>query len=87
MLVFFKRDGCSHCEQVNPIVNEYAKGKKIKVYALTINKYKMSKIVDKYNIPGTPVISYFKKGKEEGRIVGGFTKERFVRFLNKHDLR
>lgn len=86
IIVFFKQDGCPHCEQVNPIVNEYAKKKKIKVYSVTINKYKTSQVIKKYNIPGTPVLSLYKKGKEKARLVGGFTKEKFGKFIEKNNI-
>lgn len=86
IIVFFKQDGCPHCEQVNPIVNDYAKKKKIKVYSVTINKYKTSQVIKKYNISGTPVLSLYKKGKEKARLVGGFTKEKFSKFIEKNNI-
>ena len=88
MIVFFKKDGCNHCEQVKPIINDYAKSKKIKVYSITISKYKnMEKISDEYDIPGTPVVSYYENGKVKSRLIGGFTIKQFKNFLNKQGLR
>lgn len=84
MIVFFKKNGCNHCEQVKPIINDYAKDSKLKVYSLTINKYSnMDKIINKYNIPGTPVVSYYEKGKEKSRLVGSFTMKKFKDFISK----
>lgn len=84
IIVFIKKDGCSHCEQVTPIINDYAKKNNKKVYSITINRYKnMSKITKKFNVPGTPVIIFYKGGKEKGRLIGGFTGKKFYKYLNK----
>lgn len=88
MVVFFKKDGCSHCEQVKPIINDFAKNNKTKIYSLTINKYKnMGKLANKYNISGTPVVAYYKKGKEKSRLLGGFTIKKFKKFISKQKVK
>lgn len=84
IVVFIKKDGCSHCEQVNPIINDYAKKNSKKVYSITINRYNnMGKIVKEFNVPGTPVVIFYENGKEKNRIIGGFTEDKFYKYLQK----
>lgn len=86
VVIFLKKDGCVHCEQVNSIINGYAKNNREKVYSVTINRYRnMNEIVNKYNIPGTPVILYIKDGKEQNRLIGGFSTDKFNRFVQNKD--
>jgi thiol-disulfide isomerase/thioredoxin len=74
-ILFIKKDGCIHCENIEPLVNELAKKKDIDVLAITANKEKKQKLlINNLKFSLYPTIIFFKKGVEEARIVGEFDK-------------
>lgn len=84
LILFVKQDGCTHCEKVKPVINNYSKKKKIKVVAITINKEKNeSKFNNDLDIKGTPTIIFYHKGNEVNRIVGEFSENQFLNIARK----
>ncbi|MEI5994341.1 thioredoxin family protein [Candidatus Enterococcus mansonii] len=75
-ILFVKKDGCIHCENVEPLVNKLAKEKKLQVLSITSNKEKQQeKLINNLKISLYPTIIFFKKGIEETRIVGEFDEQ------------
>jgi thiol-disulfide isomerase/thioredoxin len=74
-ILFIKKEGCIHCENIEPLVNELAKKKDIDVLAITANREKKQKLlINNLKFSLYPTIIFFKKGVEEARIVGEFDK-------------
>lgn len=83
-IIFMVQDGCPHCKEAEPIVNQYAKNHKNIVHSVVINKQKnLDEGMKKYNIKGTPTLIYYKDGKEIYRTDGGFTSDAFDKVIKK----
>ncbi|MGL9891902.1 thioredoxin family protein [Enterococcus mundtii] len=83
-ILFIKKDGCIHCENVEPIINEAAKMTNIDILAITANKEKeQNSLVNKFEISLYPTIIFFKKGIERARIVGEFDNQELQKMIGE----
>ena len=75
------QDGCSHCEEYKPVIDEVLKDNKLKAYNLNITY-----VSDKeYEFEGTPTTMFFKDGKEvlSSRLVGTVSKSKLTKELKR----
>lgn len=79
VILYVKQDGCYHCDQVEPIVNDLAKEETYKVVSIIGNREGNEDIYENLNISGTPTIVFFLNGKEMDKIDGEFNKETLER--------
>ena len=79
-VVLVIQNGCSHCENFQPVFDEFSSENKIdyvKLNLTNINNIDKQDLNAKYNISGTPTVLIFKEGKElqEYRISGEVKKD------------
>ncbi len=82
------QDGCSHCEEYKPVIDEVLKDNKLKAYNLNItyvSEKDYNKFDKEYEFEGTPTTMFFKDGKEvlSSRLVGTVSKSKLTKELKR----
>ena len=70
-VVLVIQNGCSHCENFQPVFDEFANNNNIDYVKLNLTNLQSSEKEDlhnKYNISGTPTVMIFKNGVEEKEL-------------------
>lgn len=81
------QDGCSHCEEFVPILEEVLKENNVIGYNFNLTRLseeEHDKFKEEYNVEGTPTTIFIKDGKEVSimqRIVGSLSKEKLEQKL------
>lgn len=75
-VVYLYQDNCSGCKRMRPVINEYIKKNKSKIYAINVNKSEnVEYLSNELNLKKTPTFIFYKNGKEKERVVGQINKE------------
>lgn len=82
------QDGCSHCEEYKPIIDEILNDNNLTAYNLNItylSEQDYNKFDKKYTFEGTPTTMFFKDGKEvlSSRLVGTVSKTKLKKELKR----
>ncbi|WIM40022.1 thioredoxin family protein [Paenibacillus sp. PK4536] len=83
-ILYLYQKTCIACKQVKPIINDYIKSENKDIYAIDINADNNKNfIIQDLEIQGTPTVIFYKKGKENSRMISTFTKQEFYEKANK----
>ena len=83
-ILFIKKDGCIHCENVEPSINEAAKKTNIEIIAIIANKEKeQNSLINNFKISLYPTVIFFKNGVERARIVGEFDNQELQKMIGE----
>jgi predicted bacteriocin transport accessory protein len=82
------QNGCSHCNEYNPIIKKVLKDNNITAYNLNISyisNKEYDKLKEEYNFSGTPTTMFFNKGEEifSSRIVGSTSETKLTKTLKR----
>lgn len=82
VLVEFYGPWCGPCKRLSPVLDKIAdnlpEGKKI----VKVNIDQSKDLAKQYDVSGVPTMILFKKGKEAGRLVGGYDQQSIEDFIN-----
>lgn len=79
IFAYFFSPECSHCQVVTPKLMPIAENADVDIQQYNILEFTQG--WTDYSIEATPTLSYFKDGKEVGRIVGEQPDENFEKFF------
>ena len=85
------QDGCSHCENFLPVLENLLNDKKVIGYNLNTSKLseeQNKEFDEKYNVTGTPTTIFIKDGKEVSilqRLVGNVSKDKLISKLETNN--
>ncbi|MDH4182797.1 MAG: thioredoxin domain-containing protein [Nitrospinota bacterium] len=83
-LVEFWATWCGICRKVDPVINSLAReyGSRVKFGRVDIDEEKS--LQRTYKVKGVPNLVIFKNGKMIGRMVGGYSRDSYVKMIEKH---
>lgn len=81
-IYFFKND-CVPCASFKSTINKYMNNNNLNLFAVNVKEKQESdkKIIDNYDIQYTPTVIHFVDGKEQKRIEGSISYEKFELFI------
>ncbi|MCH8646886.1 thioredoxin family protein [Staphylococcus lugdunensis] len=81
-VVYLYQDNCSGCKRMKPIINEYIRKNKDKVFAIDVNKSEnIDYLSNKIKLEKTPTFIFYENGREKERIVGQMSEEEIKKKL------
>jgi thioredoxin 1 len=81
VLVDFFAEWCGPCKMMGPIVDELAEEFKDTWVVGKVNVDEAPQTAGKYGVQSIPTIIVFKKGEENGRLIGFKSKEEIMAML------
>ncbi|MDH5756714.1 MAG: thioredoxin domain-containing protein [Nitrospinota bacterium] len=83
-MVEFWATWCGICRKVDPVINELAGkyGSRVKVGRVDIDEEK--DLQKQYRVKGVPNTVFFKNGKVVGRLLGGHSRDSYIRMIEQH---
>lgn len=81
VVVKFYADWCGACKSFNPTFSELAENNKTSVLFAKVNGDQNPKLMKRFSISGYPTLILFKNGKEEGRLVGVYPRNKVESFI------
>lgn len=87
VIVKFETDLCEACKKIEPLFNTLAAENNTDYIFVSVDASKVRSLSNYYNIRAVPTILFIKNGKEiapDHRIIGIFSRENFVEFIQKN---
>jgi len=84
VLMDFYTDWCSSCRAISPFMETAAEKYKDKLKVIKVDCDECENLAADFEIRTIPTLIMMNEGEEVGRCVGGLTRQKIDKFINKN---